>query len=213
MLFKYRRKLNNYNTKKNIYPCFIESAKVFVWIITNCGKLLKRWEYQTILPISWETCMQVKKQQLGPFVWNKWLIQNWEGSTTRLFIVTPVTSCEMLAGWVISWNQDCGEKYQQPQKCTWYHFNDRKQRGTKEPLDEGARGEWKSRFKTQYLKKTKNKKTKIVASSSIISWQIEGEKVEAVTDFFFLALKSLRMVTVSMKSEDDCFLAGKLWQT
>ena len=35
-----------------------------VWITTNCGKFLKRWEYQTILPASWETCMQVKKQQL-----------------------------------------------------------------------------------------------------------------------------------------------------
>ena len=32
-----------------------------VWIITNCGNLLKRWEYQAILPISWETCMWVKK--------------------------------------------------------------------------------------------------------------------------------------------------------
>ena len=31
---------------------------------TNCGKFLKRWEYQTISPVSWETCMQVKKQQL-----------------------------------------------------------------------------------------------------------------------------------------------------
>ena len=37
-----------------------------VWIIMNCGKLLKRWEYQTILPVSWETCMWVKKQQLEP---------------------------------------------------------------------------------------------------------------------------------------------------
>ena len=35
-----------------------------VWIITNCGKFLKRQEYQTTLPASWETCMQVKKQQL-----------------------------------------------------------------------------------------------------------------------------------------------------
>ena len=35
-----------------------------VWIITNCGKFLKRWEYQTTLPASWETCMQVEKQQL-----------------------------------------------------------------------------------------------------------------------------------------------------
>ena len=34
-----------------------------VWITTNCGKFLKRWEYQTTLPDSWETCMQVKKQQ------------------------------------------------------------------------------------------------------------------------------------------------------
>ena len=37
-----------------------------VWITTNRGKLLKRWEYQTILPISWETCKQDKKQQLVP---------------------------------------------------------------------------------------------------------------------------------------------------
>ena len=35
-----------------------------VWITTNYGKYLKRWEYQTTLPASWETCMQVKKQQL-----------------------------------------------------------------------------------------------------------------------------------------------------
>ena len=34
------------------------------WIIANCGQFLKRWEYQTTLPVSWETCMQVKKQQL-----------------------------------------------------------------------------------------------------------------------------------------------------
>ena len=35
-----------------------------VWITTNCGKLFKRWEYQTTWPTSWEICMQVKKQQL-----------------------------------------------------------------------------------------------------------------------------------------------------
>ena len=35
-----------------------------VWIKTNCGKFLKRWEYQTTLPASWDICMQVKKQQL-----------------------------------------------------------------------------------------------------------------------------------------------------
>ena len=30
----------------------------------NYGKVLKRWEYRTTLPVSWETCMQVKKKQL-----------------------------------------------------------------------------------------------------------------------------------------------------
>ena len=35
-----------------------------VWITTNCGKFLKRWEYQTMWPASWETYMQVKTQQL-----------------------------------------------------------------------------------------------------------------------------------------------------
>ena len=34
-----------------------------VWITKNCGKFFKRWEYQTILPASWEIYMQVKKQQ------------------------------------------------------------------------------------------------------------------------------------------------------
>ena len=35
-----------------------------VSIIINCGKLLKKWEYQTILNVFWEICMLVKKQQL-----------------------------------------------------------------------------------------------------------------------------------------------------
>ena len=39
-------------------------AKAFVWITTNRGKFWKRWEYQTTWPVSWEICMQVKKQLL-----------------------------------------------------------------------------------------------------------------------------------------------------
>ena len=35
-----------------------------MWITTNYRKFLKRWEYHTTLPVSWETCMQVRKQQL-----------------------------------------------------------------------------------------------------------------------------------------------------
>ena len=50
--------------QKNIYFCFIDYAKAFVWITINCGKFWKRWEYQTTWPASWETYMQVWKQQL-----------------------------------------------------------------------------------------------------------------------------------------------------
>ena len=50
--------------QKNIYFCFIDYAKGFVWITINCGKFWKRWEHQTTWPDSWETYMQVRKQQL-----------------------------------------------------------------------------------------------------------------------------------------------------
>ena len=50
--------------QENIYFCFINYAKAFVWITINCGKFFKRWEYQTTWPASWETYMQVRKQQL-----------------------------------------------------------------------------------------------------------------------------------------------------
>ena len=48
-----------------------------------------------------------------------------------------------------------------------------------------------------------------MASGPIMSWQIEGEKMEVVRDFLFLASKITVDVTAAMKS-DDCFLAGKL---
>ena len=52
--------------------CFIVHAKAFDCVITtNSGNFLKRWEYQTTLPASWDICMQVKKQQLEPDM-KKW---------------------------------------------------------------------------------------------------------------------------------------------
>ena len=51
--------------QKNIYFCSIDYAKAFaVWITRNCGKFWKRWEYQTTWPASWDTYMQLRKQQL-----------------------------------------------------------------------------------------------------------------------------------------------------
>ena len=51
--------------QKNVYFFFMDYAKAFdCWITINYGKFLKRWEYQTTWAASWETCMQVRKQQL-----------------------------------------------------------------------------------------------------------------------------------------------------
>ena len=78
----------------------------------------------------------------------------------------------------------------------------RKRRGTKEPLDE-SKGE-----KTDL--KLNIQKTRVRASSSITSWQIDGETMETVTDLIFGAPKSLQVVTEAMKLKDACSLEEKL---
>ena len=52
--------------------------------------------------------------------------------------------------------------------------------------------------------------TKIMASGPITSWQIDGETVETVADFIFLARKSLKMLIAAMKLKDAYSLEGKL---
>ena len=55
--------------------------------------------------------------------------------------------------------------------------------------------------------------TKIMASSPIAAWQIDGETVETVANFILGALKSLQMVIAAMKLKDAYSLEGKLWPT
>ena len=87
------------------------------------------------------------------------------------------------AVWVTSWNQDCHEKYQQPQICKWYHSNGRKWRAAKSLLMRSKEESEKASLKPNI------QNTKIMAPSLITSWQIEGGKVEAVMDFPFLGSK------------------------
>ena len=58
------RKSKKVPEKKSI-PALLTMAKpLTVWITITCGKVWKRWKYQTTWPASWEICMQVRKQQL-----------------------------------------------------------------------------------------------------------------------------------------------------
>ena len=52
--------------------------------------------------------------------------------------------------------------------------------------------------------------TKIMASGPITSWQIDGETVETVADFIWVAPKSLQIVTAAKKLKDTCSLEEKL---
>ena len=61
----------------------------------------------------------------------------------------------------------------------------------------------------QYLR-LNIQKTKIMASSPITSWQIDGETVETVSELIFWAPKSLQMVTAAMKLKDACSLEEEL---
>ena len=81
--------------------------------------------------------------------------------------------------------------------CRDYHFIGRKQRETKELPDEGERREWKSWLKLSI------QKMKITASGPITSWQIDGKKVETVTDFIFLG----SIIT----ADDDCSRKIRRW--
>ena len=64
--------------QKNIYFCFIYCTNPLTsWITRNCGKFLKRCEYQTTLPFSWETCIRVKKQQLAPCMEQLLAFEQW----------------------------------------------------------------------------------------------------------------------------------------
>ena len=75
-------------SRKTSTSALLTTAKpLTVWITTDCGKLLKRWEYQSTLPASWEICMQVKKQLLEP-AWNNGPVPNWERSSQG-YVLSP----------------------------------------------------------------------------------------------------------------------------
>ena len=140
-----------------------------VCIITRCGKFLKRWEYWTALPVSWKTCMQVKKKQV-----ERDMKQHTGSKLGKEYIKAASCHCAHLIymqsasckmpGWMnYELESRCLEKYQYRQICRWHHLNGIKQRGPKETLDGDETGEWKSWLKTISILKTK-----IMTSSPIV---------------------------------------------
>ena len=76
------------SSRKTSTPALLTMPKLLtVWITKNCGKFLKRWEYQITLPASWEICMQGKKQLLELDM-EQQTVPNQERSMSRLYVVT-----------------------------------------------------------------------------------------------------------------------------
>ena len=77
-------------------------------------------------------------------------------------------------------------------------------RRTKEALDEVKEESEKVGFTLSV------QKTKIMASSPITSWQIDGERIDTMRDFILVTPKLLQMVTAAMKLKDTCSLEENL---
>ena len=174
-----------------------------VWITANCGKLLKKWEHQTTLPISWETCMQVKKQQSEPD-----MKQCSNGSICSIVPFEQLFKVQFVPDWERSILSSClSNVYAEyiMRNARLYESQAgikiaRKSVNNLRYADDSILiAESKEKLKSLLMRvkeesekaglKLNIQKTGIMASGPITSWQIEGENVDVVTDFLFWGSK------------------------
>jgi len=155
-----------------------------VWITTKHGKFLKRWEYQTTLPASWEICMQVRKQQL------ELDMEQQTGSKSGKEYVKAVNFHPAYLTYMqsTSWEKLGLMKHKLESRLlgeiSITSYSD----------DTTLMAESEEELKSLLMKvkeesekvglKLNIQKTKIMASGPITSWEIDGKAMETVTDFF-----------------------------
>ena len=160
------------------------------WIIINRGKFFKRWEYQTTWPASWEICMQVKKQQLE--------LDMEQQTGSKL-------GKELRQGCILSpclfnlYAEDIVRNARLDEAQAGIKIAGRNINHLRYADDTTLMTESEEELKSLLMKvkeesekvglKLNIQKTKIMASGSITSWEIDGKTVETVSDFIFLGSK------------------------
>ena len=157
-----------------------------VWITINCRKLWKRCEYQTTWPTSWETYMQVRKQQLELDMEQQTWFQIGKG--VHQGCISSPCLFNLHAEYIM---RNAGlEETQAGVKIAGRNINNLRYADDTTLMAESEE-ELKSllmKVKVESEKvglKLNFQKTKIMAFSPITSWEIDGETVEAVSDFNF----------------------------
>ena len=174
--------------------------------------------YQTTWPASWEICMYVKKQQLELDMEQHTVSKSGKDYVKAVYCHPYLTSINLFNFYAeYVWNAGLDEA-QAGIKIPGRNINNLRYAD-----DTTLMSESEEELKSLLMKvkedsekvglKLNIQKTKIVAPGPITSWQIDGERVETVSDFIFGVPKSLQMVIAAMKLKDTYSLEGKLWPT
>ena len=154
-----------------------------VWIIANCGKFFKRWEYHTTLTVSWEICMQVKSNSWNQ-TWKNRLVPVGKGVCQGCTLSPCLFN--LYAEYIM---QNAGfDEAQAGIQIAKRNINNLRYANNTTLIAE-SKEELKSllmKVKEETEKaglKLNVQKRKIMVSATIASWQIDGETMGTATDF------------------------------
>ena len=177
--------------QKNIYFCFTDYAKASYCVDhKNYGKFLKRWEYQTTLPASWEICMWVKKQQLELDMEQLTGSQLGKEDGKAVYCHPAYLTYLQYAGLdeLPAGIKTAGRNINASDMQMIPHYTD----DTTLMAESEELKSLLMKVKEESEKvglKLNTQKTKIMASGPVTSWQIYAKTVETVSDFIFLGSK------------------------